>query len=52
MSRFSSSALILALALAGALVTVNLASACGANEWCCKHDIGGSGACTKCCPKK
>lgn len=24
---------------------------CGSNQWCCKHDIGGSGACTKCCPK-
>jgi hypothetical protein len=24
---------------------------CGANQWCCKHDIGGSGECTKCCDK-
>lgn len=24
---------------------------CGSNQWCCKHDIGGSGACTKCCNK-
>lgn len=24
---------------------------CGANQWCCKHDIGGTGECTKCCNK-
>lgn len=24
---------------------------CGAKQWCCKHDIGGSGECTKCCDK-
>lgn len=24
---------------------------CGSDEWCCKHDIGGTGECTKCCPK-
>ncbi len=24
---------------------------CGSSEWCCKHDIGGTGECTKCCPK-
>ncbi len=28
-----------------------LAVSCGADEWCCKHDIGGTGECTKCCPK-
>jgi hypothetical protein len=24
---------------------------CAANEWCCKHDIGGTNECTKCCRK-
>ena len=24
---------------------------CGADQWCCKHDIGGTGQCTKCCNK-
>ncbi len=27
------------------------AVSCGSNQWCCKHDIGGTGACTKCCSK-
>ncbi len=24
---------------------------CGSNQWCCKHDIGGTGECLKCCNK-
>ena len=28
-----------------------IALTCGTRQWCCKHDIGGTGACTKCCPK-
>ncbi|MCC2111931.1 MAG: hypothetical protein KDJ16_07850 [Hyphomicrobiales bacterium] len=28
-----------------------VAVSCGSDEWCCKHDIGGTGACTKCCAK-
>jgi hypothetical protein len=24
---------------------------CGSNEWCCKHDIGGTGACVQCCSR-
>ena len=24
---------------------------CASSEWCCKHDIGGTGQCTRCCPK-
>lgn len=27
------------------------AVSCGSDQWCCKHDIGGTGECTKCCPK-
>jgi hypothetical protein len=22
---------------------------CGSGQWCCRHDIGGSGACVQCC---
>lgn len=51
MRRLFRLAAILAIVLASTFVTINLASACGSNEWCCKHDIGGSGACTKCCKK-
>ena len=24
---------------------------CDADHWCCKHDIGGTGECLKCCAK-
>jgi len=24
---------------------------CGSDQWCCKHDIGGTGECTSCCAK-
>ncbi len=37
----------------GHVTSGNLIAAvsCGSDQWCCKHDIGGSGACTKCCSK-
>lgn len=28
-----------------------VAVSCSSDQWCCKHDIGGTGACTKCCQK-
>lgn len=28
-----------------------LALTCSSSEWCCKHDIGGTGECTKCCAR-
>lgn len=28
-----------------------LAVSCSSSEWCCKHDIGGTGQCTRCCAK-
>jgi hypothetical protein len=24
---------------------------CGSGEWCCRHDIGGTGACISCCSR-
>lgn len=26
-------------------------ASCSSDQWCCKHDIGGTGQCTKCCNK-
>lgn len=28
-----------------------VAVSCASTEWCCKHDIGGTGQCTRCCAK-
>lgn len=38
-------------AIAMTTLPSELAVSCSSDQWCCKHDIGGTGQCTKCCPK-
>ncbi len=46
-----SSASYLPTSLAGISRPLIYAVTCGSNQWCCKHDIGGTGQCTSCCSK-
>ena len=43
---------LLAAAMIGLFGMTSTAAACGADEWCCKHDFSAPGnPCIKCCPK-
>lgn len=42
--------LLIALSFMGA-ANAAYAITCGSDQWCCRHDIGGTGECVKCCAK-